>query len=329
MSTTNWMSNLTDKKWLRQIVMPGSHDAGVYGTAKTVLRNNRFVKNSYVVCQHSDFSKQALAGSRFFDCRVFQQKVAPGQYEQKLGHFAMERKKSSTPAMGGYGGALEAVLRSAFEFVLGHPSEFVILRFSHTYHPDACVQEIYQIIQGDQRFGQATYKETGNIATKPISSLRGKVIMVFDEKFNKKITPTAGVHRFKKFETGLEQIDGLATCGKFSRSMSMSKVHDGAIDAMNKHINTHQGQPGHLHFVYWQQTAGLFGEKDIYKTTTKASNPNAAYSGGASQHIGDFAAEIKNNIKGATMPVNVISHDFVTSETCLPIIRLNPECAGI
>lgn len=329
MSTVDWMRNLSDKKWLRQIVMPGSHDAGVYGTAKTVLRNSKFVQNSYVVCQHSDFSKQALAGSRFFDCRVFQQQVAPGQYELKLGHFALERKKKATPAIGGYGGALEAVLRSSFEFVLANPTEFVILRFSHTYHPDACVQEINQIIQSDARFSGATYKLTGNIATKPIGELRGKVVMVFDEKFNKKITPTAGIHRFKKFKTGLDQIDGLATCGNFASNMNMATVHAEAISAMTEHMNDHKGQPGHLHFVYWQQTAGIFGEKDIYKTTTAAPTPNVAYSGGASQHVADFAAEIQQNITGTTMPVNVISHDFVTSATCMPIIRLNPDCANL
>src|SRR5690242_11441208 len=129
---------------LRQIVMPGSHDAGVYGTSQTILRSTALgVKKQYVVCQHSDFGLQAMSGSRFFDCRVFFRKIprderqAPDQkYENPLGHFGMERVKlgklklSQEPALGGYGGALSAILSQAFDFVIGNTSEFVILRFS-------------------------------------------------------------------------------------------------------------------------------------------------------------------------------------------------------
>src|SRR5437868_15505172 len=69
------MKQLSDKSLLRQIVMPGSHDAGVYGTVQTIVRAKAFVKPEYTVCQHSDFSRQALEGSRFFDCRVFLREI--------------------------------------------------------------------------------------------------------------------------------------------------------------------------------------------------------------------------------------------------------------
>ena len=42
--SSNLMRQLPDTKWLRQIVMPGSHDAGVYGTAQTVIRTKALVK---------------------------------------------------------------------------------------------------------------------------------------------------------------------------------------------------------------------------------------------------------------------------------------------
>lgn len=327
MDTTKWMKDLSDTKLLRQIVMPGSHDAGVYGTADTVLRSPSLVKKEYVVCQHSDFSKQALAGSRFFDCRVFFRKIAHKQYENVLGHFAREKQKTSKePAIGGYGGALEAVLKQALDFVAANATEFVILRFSHTYHPTECVNEIKQIIKSKPAYGNIVYKQPGNLAMKRIGDLRGKLIMVFDEKFHHHITPTEGVHRFCKYSEGVANIDGLATCGVFARSMDMKTVHDGAMKGVEKHLKYHPGDgAGHLHFVYWQQTAGVLGEKDIFKTTTTAKQPGKQWSGGAHTNLDDLMTELDGQRQSAgRLPINVLSHDFVTAQTCEKIIRLNP-----
>jgi hypothetical protein len=335
MNTATWLSQVPDKKWLRQIVMPGSHDAGVYGTAQVIVKASALVKKEYTVCQHSDFAKQAAAGSRFFDCRVFLRELPKAQqtptqkYENRLGHFAKEKVTGSKePTLGGYGGALVAVLVQSFEFVLGNPTEFVILRFSHTFHPTECVKQIKEIIKSDPRFGNALHKATGNIAIKTVGELRGKVIMVFDEKFNHHITPSEGVHRFKKYSDGLTHIDGLSTCGKFSSSMKMSEVHAGATSAVKKHLE-HPGDPGtaHLHFVYWQQTAGVFGEKDVFKTTVAQPEGGKAWSGGAHANLDAFIGELQAETKkSGRTAANVISHDFVTADTCAKIIALNPEC---
>jgi hypothetical protein len=322
------MRLLPDSKWLRQIVMPGSHDAGVYGTVQTIIRAKALVKAEYTVCQHSDFFRQALAGSRFFDCRVFQRKVQPGQYENRLGHFGMEKVKGSKqPTLGGFGGALDAVLGQSLDFVLSKPSEFIILRFSHTYHPTECIQQVKDVIASQARYAGAVYKQTGNIAVKRIGDLQGKVIMVFDEQFNHHITPTEGIQRFKKYKEGLDQIDGLSTCGTFSSSMKMSKVHEGAVGAVSKHVE-HSSNPGtgHLHFVYWQQTAGMFGEKDVYKTTSAPKQAGVAWTGGAHANLSDIVQEFGQMDTKGRLAANVISHDFVTGETCTEIIKMNPEC---
>jgi hypothetical protein len=336
MNTQKWMKELSDAKLLRQIVMPGSHDAGVYGTAQTVLRASPLVKNEYVVCQHSDFSRQATAGSRFFDCRVFFQKIPQGErqspdqkYKNVLGHFAKEKQKTSKePTMGGYGGALAAVLGQALDFVIANTTEFIILRFSHTYHPTECINEIKQIVKSKPTYQGAVYKDPGNIAMRRVGDLRGKVIMVFDEKFNHHITPTEGVHRFSKYKEGSSNIDGLATCGTFASSMDMKKVHGETMTAVENHLKNHPGDgAGHLHFIYWQQTQkNPFGEKDIYKTTTASKQPGKEWSGGAHANLGDLMSELdaKRQSSGNRLAVNVLSHDFVDAGTCEKIIKLNP-----
>jgi hypothetical protein len=335
MNTKNWMKDLNDARLLRQIVMPGSHDAGVYGTAQTVLRSSALVKERYVVCQHSDFGMQALAGSRFFDCRVFLQTIPKkdrtspdDKYKNVLGHFAREKVKGSKePSMGGYGGALGAVLGQALDFVVSNPSEFVILRFSHTYHPKECMEQIKAVIASKPAYKNAVYKQPGNLAMKRVGDLRGKLIMVFDEKFNHHITPTEGIHRFSKYSAAVQSIDGLATCGVFARSMDMAKVHDGMAKGVDEHLKNHPGDgAGHLHFVYWQQTAGVFGEKDIYKTTS-AARTDGKWTGGAHANLDDLVAELKERRKMSAnrLPINVLSHDFVTADTCRKIIGLNPD----
>ena len=109
--------------------------------------------------------------------------------------------------------------------------------------------------------------------------------------------------------------------------MDMKTVHDGAIKGAENHLKNHPGDgAGHLHFVYWQQTAGVFGEKDIYKTTTTAKQPGKQWSGGAHANLGDLMTELdaKRQSSGNRLPVNILSHDFVTAETCEKIIKLNP-----
>jgi hypothetical protein len=342
MNTAHWMRNLNDNKLLRQIVMPGSHDAGVYGTSQTILRSTALgVKKQYVVCQHSDFGLQAMSGSRFFDCRVFFRKIprderqAPDQkYENLLGHFGIERVKlgklklSQEPALGGYGGSLSAILSQAFDFVIGNTSEFVILRFSHTYHPTECIQEIKRILDSKPVYKNHAYKNNGNIAMKRVGELRGKVIMVFDEKFNQHITPGEGILRFSKFSVGKANIDGLSTCGEFARDKELAKVYAGAMRGVREHLDNHPGDgAGHLHFVYWQQTASAVGEKDVFKTTVAPKVPGQQWSGGAQSNLGDLIAQFaaQRDQAHGRMPVNVVSHDFVTSETCEKVIRLNPN----
>jgi hypothetical protein len=99
----------------------------------------------------------------------------------------------------------------------------------------------------------------------------------------------------------------------------------GASSAAEKHLG-HPADPGHLHFVYWQQTAKVIGEKNVLTTTTTPKKEGKAWTGGAHANLADFMDELQEMRKSeAKLPVNVISHDFVTSETCEKVIRLNPE----
>ena len=333
MDTARWMSNLHGDLRLDQIVMPGSHDAGVYGVGEMTAKSSAL---SWAKCQYSNFGGQAEAGSRFFDLRVFVQKIEekktilgklPARAELRAGHFMSEGSSKKEPTGGAFGGSLVNILKDSCGFVEAHPTEFLILRYSHIKNPDLVVQAIRFFItnMGPRRDLIYINGNGGNLAALPIKSLRKKVIMVFDEKaFPAHITPGEGIHRFKKHPaSGVAKLpSGLCTCGEFSASaifgkMSMSAVRkqaEGSLAAHKSHGNT----VPHLHFIYWQQTAGALTWKNVEQTTTAKGGAHAKLPQFTQQMFGEGLAS------DGRPPVNIVSHDFVTTETCTEIIGLNP-----
>jgi hypothetical protein len=69
-----WMSKIDEHARVSDLVMPGSHDAGVYKSPEVELELG--FEKSWAICQHGGLYEQACAGSRFFDCRVFYQAQA-------------------------------------------------------------------------------------------------------------------------------------------------------------------------------------------------------------------------------------------------------------
>jgi len=66
-SNERWLGKIQGDPRLRELVLPGSHDAGVY--AESVFTVNS--PKSWARCQGSNIYNQAIHGSRMFDCRVF------------------------------------------------------------------------------------------------------------------------------------------------------------------------------------------------------------------------------------------------------------------
>lgn len=352
MGMQNWMSHLDGQARLYSVVMPGSHDAGVYGIGQITSD----VDANVVRCQFSDFYQQAGSGSRFFDLRVFVQKLGgdsgvstnagglPGNVQLRAGHFAFESagskykftdryarsEKKGTPSKGGYGGSLIAVLQDSLRFVEKYTTEFLILRISHAKHPNLIVEAVKFFrtsLTFDQQQRFCTVGDGGSLAGLTVDQLRGKLLLVFSEKeFGGHITPGEGIQRFAKYSDGKTPV-GLVTCGKFSGeskssklfgSLNMDTIEDDAMSAARKHLQHQDLHHPHLHQVYWQQTGGLFTEKNIKTFTTRTNT-------GAHSRLGQFVQAIDQlkQANGGRTPVNIISHDFVSPATCAEIIKLN------
>lgn len=168
-------SDLGTHRQLNDIVMAGSHDAGITegkSNAKT---------------QSYNIFMQACSGVRFFDVRVTGTMVN-GVVQHKAFHVQGPNvtKSGKVDSLGNYGDftvkkniagtfgmELSKILAEAKAFVESFPSEFLILKFDKGSNEDtvaeACRREL----------GNAIYKGAGNLNEKTLSDLAGTVVCAF------------------------------------------------------------------------------------------------------------------------------------------------------
>lgn len=168
-------------KRLNEVVFAGSHDAGID-------EGRWFVKT-----QKHSIIMQAIAGVRIFDLRVAATSASGKingvkQAELKTYHGSLSKSTDSTRHIGGsariidrysarpgtkFGGGLSEILSQATAFVSDMPTEFLLLKFDHCKNweliAEACRAEANDFL----------YKGTGNLNTKTLDELKGKIIVLF------------------------------------------------------------------------------------------------------------------------------------------------------
>jgi hypothetical protein len=180
-------SDLGAHRRLNEIVMVGSHDAGITGGDKNAQT------------QTLDIGQQARAGVRFFDLRIAA--FATNQLENGVkkvemrafhadgmlhkvenktrgvvgatGTTVLERSKLKGGTDKGLG--LAEMLDDAYDFVSSadFSGEFLILKF------DKCTNWKLIAAMCQARLGQKLYTGGGNLNTKTLAQLAGKVIVAF------------------------------------------------------------------------------------------------------------------------------------------------------
>lgn len=185
-------------KTLNEIVMIGSHDAGI--TAGM----------SHVKTQGLDIGKQAAAGVRIFDIRITggvvgtvgQDDKPIGQLasyhgfgvggpkgktdvvENRSGQHANMKIKPMSKLTGAYGQTLSKILTDAKGFVTAHDTEFLLLKFDKCSDwqmiAEACVDLLDDKI----------YTGGGNVNLKSLRELKGRVVVLFSDAGRKMIPIT-------------------------------------------------------------------------------------------------------------------------------------------
>ena len=319
---TAWMGALPEHRKLREISMPGSHDAGVYREVSSKAASIP-VPKSMTSCQDRSVLEQCEAGSRFFDIRL---KVTATSI----------RAHHTTKGQGAVGESWDSTLESVSAFLEAHPTECVILRLTKPSGgaADRIIEEVLK-----SSLGQKLYKSAGftNFAETPLKSLRGKAICAFDPKEFSILHPSLGMHPFFRYEDNTRPKNmGLVTCGKYSNAGKIKDVIDGQVAK----IDAHADHPdAHLFVLYWTQTTWV---KNI-EQNTKAAPQNAArqrarVAGGAHHNMdylkdlicfgrdvkpGEAAVAATDAADRINIMPNVIMYDFVNADTSKKIVSLN------
>jgi hypothetical protein len=345
---------------LCKIVLPGSHDAGVYGNAVVTETKHphqeatqelgrgqgkapvhtRWCQADWAVCQHTNLKGQARSGSRFFDLRIYVKdewlrptNMLQGKLVKKdlrAGHYtAFEGYSWKEPSLGAYGGSLISLIKDAVEFVKAYTSEFLILRFSHVKNHKKVRNGIKAQLDAMNAFGEDRVYLGGdnNLGAKTVQDLRGKVVMVFDSQFNsvREFLHGSWMVPWSKLEQN-QNTTGLHTCGFFADNKDINVVQPRQTAAVDDHVTNclhNNTSPSHLCFVYWQQTGGA-GKLNVKKMTTAPQN--SAHSE-LPQFVNDLMEQWgeSDQKKSGQPPANVISHDFVQPDTCERIIKMNRD----
>lgn len=180
----SWMRLLNPTTTLNNIMMPGSHDAGMSET------NHCFpdLPETKVGSKTQIFSiaDQFLNGMRYFDIRV--------DYDQGL----LVTYHRTGPD-GCNGATFDSVLNGAVKVLEGNPSEVITLKVSHIraykdHNPADIKQKINDRVN---QLGDALYTNDSpnvNLGSISIKTVAGKIILVFD--YDEYISPAAGKFRY-------------------------------------------------------------------------------------------------------------------------------------
>lgn len=334
--------DLGAEKRLNEIVMVGSHDAGITEgkwNAKT---------------QKLDIAGQAAAGVRVFDLRVAGTAVQAGlksKVELRTYHGTQVksdvRKKvrgldgkhdvvESVMALGTWGETLLDSLTGAKAFVEQHTSEFLILKF------DKC-QNWPQIAEMCVRhLGTALYTGSGNLNKKTLFHLKGKVVVVFTTAGLNAIPHhyhgaggILGVKSLAEGDAYQKDFNGLQYVGKGGTKLktregkSVQENIDKQISLMQRGV---AGDPNVMGMMYWT-TTGLVGSiHSRNKMMWKGKNADrmmALWHGGLGDAVKartpacvDPASFAGGTVLKRFLP-NIVMIDFASPDKCALIYNLN------
>jgi hypothetical protein len=355
----NYLAAFQNKR-LNEVIIPGSHDAGIYGEGK-----------QNVITQKLDIEGQAMAGVRWFDLRIAIQKSGFGpwaKYEQRAYHLdqSLVRNEShfirrhlpggdksvkshqNVSHLGGWGDSLQAMIAQARVFLGAHKTEFLIFKFSKSYGLDqiveTCVDEL-----GEYQYNP---RARVNLNMMQVKQFGGKVITLFPEKELAKLGLNNQNHRYSgclpfrelynKKSNSVSAYDryynGLQYFGKFSSTNKITKNTEKQRATLE--LGAMGADRDAMGMMYWTTTDFKGSIRERNKQMWTGPNQIAleqTWKHGLQEAIrsqmGRDFQNARNNASGKTakwgggiwkafMP-NVVMMDFASPRKCQTVYQLN------
>jgi hypothetical protein len=308
-STASWMSDLIQRFpnkdiTLKDIVLPGAHDAGLYQLPTCTLGANACNTKT----QKLNFEQQLMAGVRIFDIR-------PSYGFQKY----YTEHSTGCGGLGCKGGLMKDLYSALNNFLETH-RELVILELSHfckTGIEDTAFMNLTFNTLDDK-----VYKETSEstipFVQQPINNIlgtnnKGKVILIFEG-----IENTLDNKRKGMFSGAL-----IPREGRWSNSPYLEDMLKNQLIEFENYSNNSQN----LFAFSWQITQNPAQAISCALSPNAISIEKSADSANAKIYPIFDSLILNNKIKKGRIP-NILYHDFSekrVSEECIKISLLNLE----
>jgi hypothetical protein len=342
MNTNNaaWLKPYTadDKTYtLSDITLPASHDAGVSKQHYKRFKSQKLTEKGNIIAQHYDIENQLYCGSRYLDLR----------FDREYGK--LKTFHGDTPiAGGGWGQSAKRIFGEVSQFLSDNPSEFVILRISHTAKSAKIGEKIIKEIPKNLRYSASP---TECLAQTKLHALKGKAVAVLDSSSLKTCIPAQGLCRYWKYEDEPTKTVGLGMCGKYAGVLAgRRKVTTVTIEACNRHVAHAKTIPRtHLFMAYWQRAFHIEGKTVIGKHQYNKNLKNLDLKKGMHYNLPFLLNIHRGHVSQVTLPgdkpedpgetlrssitlgnmsrfrPNIINLDFIDIDVCNLIIEFNDD----
>lgn len=314
--------NLGSTMELNEIVVAGSHDAGITGGAANVQT------------QDLDIHDQAIAGVRLFDIRIA---ATSGSHPLLKTYHGAKIDPSEKSIRGAFGEGLTKILSDASNFVTKNTTEFLILKFDHCSKWEQIASACVHLL------GNSIYKGSGNLNKKTLDDLKGKVIVVFAEDGLKEVRKNypvgsgiLGIRNLSSKGKAYDvNFDGMQYYGKGGTDVKKpSKKLEQNIAKQSKLMKAggSSGNPDIIGMMYWT-TTGIFesikNRNNTMWTGTNVAALQKLWLNGLAESIQTRIAKhvdptsfASGTILKSFMP-NIVMIDFADAAKCKTIYDLN------
>lgn len=204
----SWMKSISSEKSLNQIVMPGSHDAGM-GETRNCFPDIGITGGVSRTQKHT-MRGQLNHGARYFDIRV--------DYDR--GRLVSYHRDGPDSPLGCSGQYIDDILSAVEGFLKDHPSETVILKFSQIRRYKRDPLRTKRLL--DERLARFTKRfenqSVTNLAKVRLGDVRGKAIMVFD--YAEHLSRKDGRYRYEDGTSGGQ----LAVYDDYTNTTSLERM---------------------------------------------------------------------------------------------------------
>ena len=281
-----WMSYVSDGALLKDVVIPGSHDAGTVEMMWAARTQNRSIK------------LQMQCGVRYFDIRV----------QHKYGNMFIFHGPISK-------GNFEPIIDDVKEFLQNNPSETLILDFQHFKGGDvamACVDGVLcEKLDGLMVVNDGEKSDVEFVNDLTLGEARGKAIVFWGNEFGNTAKSDYVEGKNYLFQRNNDQgtRDGSSLQSFYDSSLNRKTSKEYLKVAIDEYVEKYRQSEGGLFVMQMQLTDPiLIIGPQFYEGT---HNENAT----------SFIASLQG--KDYFDCVNIVMRDFVGAEKSKRIIALN------